>query len=90
MATLRDEKKNYYIGFTYSVGFIKKLVKKNLHLLLNNKSAAKMWTFQKNRFQNISSISIMKIVNEVYNIKLLDCKDVIDYMGCYQVVLDQI
>ena len=90
MAALRDEKKDYHVGLTKSAGLIKKLVDKSLHPLLNNKSAAEIWTFLESRFQHISPISVTRIFCEVCNVKLLDCKDVMNYTGRYQVVFDKI
>ena len=90
VAALRDKKKDYLIGFTKSAGLIKELLDKSLQPLLNNKSTAEMWTFLKNRFQYISPISIIKIFYKAWSIKLLDCKDVMDYTGCYQVAFGKI
>lgn len=36
---LKDEKKNYLIGLTKSAGIIQELINKNLHPLLNSKTA---------------------------------------------------
>lgn len=90
VAALRDEKKDYLIGLTKSADLIKELVDKSLHPLLNDKSAAEMWTFLENRFQHISPMSITRIFCEACNIKLSDCKDVMDYTGRYQVAFDKI
>lgn len=43
IAAFRDKKKNYHIGLIKIAGLIKKLVDKNLHLLLNDKNTFKMW-----------------------------------------------
>lgn len=90
MATLKDEKKDYLIGLTKSAVVIKKLVDKSLHHLLNNKSIAEIWAFFKNKFQYISSMSVIRIFCKACNIKLLNCKDVMDYIGRYQVAFDKI
>ena len=90
VATFRDEKKDYHVGLTKSAGLIKELVNKNLHLFLNNKSAVEMWTFLENRFQYILPMSVTRFFCETCNVKLSDCKDVIDYTGRYQVAFDKI
>lgn len=90
VAALRDEKKDYLFGLSKSAGLIKELVDKSLHPLLNDKSAAEMWTFLENRFQHISPMSVTRIFCEACNIKLSDCKDVMDYTGRYQVAFDKI
>lgn len=90
VTALRDEKKDYHVGFTKSVGLIKKLVDKTIYPFLNNKNAALMWTFLENKFQHISRMSIMRIFREACNIKFSDCKDVMDYTGCYQAAFDKI
>lgn len=90
MATLKDKKKDYHIDLTKNVGLIKELVDKSLYPLLNDKSAAQIWTFLGNRFQHIFPMSVTKIFYKAYNIKLSDCKDVMDYTGCYQVAFDKI
>ena len=90
VTALRDKKKNYHVGLTKSAGLIKELVDKILHFLLNNKSAAEIWTFLESRFQHILPMSVTRIFCEAYNVKLLDCKDVMDYTGRYQVAFDKI
>lgn len=90
MAALKDKKKDYLIGLTKGTDLIKKLVDKNLYSFLNNKSAAKIWTFLKIRFQHISPMNITRIFYKVGSIKLSDCKDVINYIGCYQMAFDKI
>lgn len=84
------EKKNYLIDLTKSASLIKELVDKSPHPLQNNKSAAKIWTFLENRFQYISWISIIRIFCKAYNIKLSNCKDVMDNICCYQMIFDKI
>ncbi len=44
VSALRDEKKDHINALAKSAGIIKELVDKSLHLLLNNKTAAEMWT----------------------------------------------
>lgn len=90
MVALRDEKKDYHVGLTKSASLIKELVDKSIHPLLNNKSAAQIWTFLENRFQHMSFMSVTKIFSKACNIKLSDCKDVIDYTSCYQVAFNKI
>lgn len=46
----RDEKKNHLITLTKSAGLINGLVDKSFHSLLNNQTAAEMWTLLENRF----------------------------------------
>lgn len=90
IAALKDEKKDYLIGLTKSIGLIKELVNKSLHPLLNDKSAVKMWTIFKNCFQHISSISVTRIFLDAYNVRLLECKDIIDYTSQYQIAFDKL
>ncbi len=90
VAALRDEKKDYHVGLTKSAGLIRELVDKTIHPLLNNKSAAQMWTFLENKFQHISPMSVTRIFSKACNIKLSDCKDVMDYTGRYQVAFNKI
>lgn len=90
VAALKDKKKDYLIGLTKGTDLIKKLVDKNLYSLLNNKSAAKIWTFFKIKFQHISPMSIIRIFYKVRSIKLSDCKDVINYISCYQMAFNKI
>lgn len=87
---LRDEKKDYPVGFTKSASLIKEFMYKTIYPLLNDKSAAQMWTFLENRFLHISPMSVTKIFSEVCNIKLSGCKDVMNYTGRYQIAFDKI
>lgn len=41
---LKNEKNEYALALTKSIGLIKELVDKSLHFLLNNKSFVEMWT----------------------------------------------
>ena len=90
MTALRDKKKAYHVGLMKSAGLIKELVDKSLYPFLNNKSAAEMRTFLESRFQHISSMSVTRIFCKACNVKLLDCKDVMDYTGRYQATFDKI
>lgn len=83
VATFRDKKKDYHVGLTKSAGLIKKLVNKSLYPFLNYKSVAKMLTFLDSIFHHILPMSITRIFSKACNIKLSDCKDIIDYTGCY-------
>lgn len=40
VTALKDEKKDYYFGFTKSIDLIKKLIDKISYLLLNDKNIA--------------------------------------------------
>lgn len=75
VAALRDEKKDHPVALTKSAGLIKELVDKSLHPLLNNKTAAEMWTVLENRFQHISPMRVRRIFSDACNVKLLECKD---------------
>ncbi len=90
VSTLRDEKKEYTLALTKSVGIIKELVDKSLYPLLNNKSSAEMWTILKDRFQHISPMTVTRIFSDTCNMKLSDCKNIIDYTSCYQIAYDKI
>ena len=61
ISAFRDEKKDHLTALTKSAGLIKELVDKSLHPLLNNKTAAEMWTILEDRFQHISSMSVIRI-----------------------------
>lgn len=88
VSALRDEKKDHIIALTKSAGLIKELVDKILHPLLNNKTAAEMWTLLEDRFQHISPMT--RIFADALNMKLLDCKDVMEYTSWYQIAFDKI
>lgn len=87
---LRNKKKNYFTALIKSAGRIKKLVDKNSHLFLNNKTIAKMWTIFKDCFQYIFSIKVICIFFDTCNIKLLDCKNIVNYTSHYQIAFDKI
>ena len=88
VSALRDEKKDHIIALTKSAGLIKELVDKILHPLLNNKTAAEMWTLLEDRFQHISPMT--RIFADALNMKLSDCKDVMEYTSWYQIAFDKI
>lgn len=90
VTALRDEKKDHLIALTKNAGLIKELVDKSLHPLLNNKSAAEMWTILENRFQHISPMSVSRIFMDACSVRLSDCKDIIDYTSRYQITFDKI
>lgn len=83
VAALRDEKKDHFTALTKSAGQIIQLVDKSLHPLLNDKTAAEMWSILGNRFQHISPMSVTRLFIDACNIKLYDCKDIIDYTSRY-------
>lgn len=83
MVALRDKKKDYHVGLTKSVSLTKELVDKTIHLFLNNNNAAQIWTFLENKFQHISPMSVIRIFSEACNIKLSDCKYIMDNIGHY-------
>lgn len=87
---LRDKKKDHFMALTKSAGLILELVHKSLHPLVNNKFAAKIWTILEDRFQYHSSISITHIFLNVSNVRLSDCKDVVDYINRYHIAFDKI
>ncbi len=78
---LRNENKDYLTALTKSANIIKKLVDKSFYLFLKNKTTTEMITFLKDRFQYISPISITRMLTDIFNTKLLDCKDIVDYMS---------
>lgn len=89
-AALRDEKKDYLVALTKSAGIIQELVDKSLHPLFYNKTATEMWVILEERFQHISPISGSRVFVDSCNIKLSDCKDVVDYTSCYQVAFNKL
>ncbi len=90
VSALRDEKKNHLIALTKSAGIIKELVDKNLHPLLNGKTAQEMWAILEVRFHNISPISVIRVFSDAFTIKLTECKDVLEYTSRYQIAFDKI
>ena len=54
-AALRDERKDYLVALTKSASIIQELVDKSLHLLLHNKTSAKMWTIFQDRCKSGST-----------------------------------
>ena len=90
VSALRDEKKDHLIALTKSAGLIKELVDKSLHPLLNNKTAAEMWTLLEDRFQHISPMSVTRIFADALTTKLSDCKDIMEYTSRYQIAFDKI
>lgn len=90
VSALRDEKKDYLTGLTKSAGIIQELVNKNLHALLNGKTAQEMWAILEARFHHISPMSVTRIFSDACTVKLSDCKDIIDYTSRYQVAFDKI
>ena len=84
------KKKDHFTALPKSASLIKKLVDKSLYPLLYNKTMAKLWTICKNLFYHISPMSISRIFIDTYNIKLLECKDVIDYMSRYQIAFNKL
>ncbi len=89
-ATLRDKKKDYLVALTKSAGIIQELVDKSLYSLLHNKTSAEMWTILQDRFYHISPISVSRVFLDTCNVKLLDCKDVVDYKSRYQIAFDKL
>ena len=79
VGALRDEKKDHFIALTKSAGLIQEMVDKSLHPLLDDKTAAEMWTLLENRFQHISPMSVTRTFANALNTKLSDCKDVVEY-----------
>ena len=90
VSALRDKKKDHFIALTKNAGLIKELVDKSLHSLLNNKTTAEMWTILKDRFQHISPISVIRIFSNACKVRLLDCKDAVNYTSRYQIAFDKI
>ena len=90
VSALRDEKKDHFTALTKSAGLIIQLVDKSLHPLLNDKTAAEMWSILENRFQHISPMSVTRLFVDACNIKLSNCKDIIDYTSRYQTAFDNI
>ena len=82
---LKNKKKYYLINLTKSTRLIKKLVDKNLDPLFNDRSAAKIWIILENRFQYISPISVTRIILNIYSVRLLEYKDIINYTSRYQI-----
>ncbi len=90
ISALRDEKKVHLIPPTRSAGIIKELVDKNLHPLLNGKTAQEMWAILEARFHHISPISIIGVFSDACIIKLSGCKNVREYTSRYQITFDKI
>lgn len=90
VSALRDEKKDYLNTLTKSAGLIKELVDRSLHPLLHEKTAQEMWTILADRFYFISPMSVTRIFSDACNVKLSECKDVIEYTSRYQIAFDKI
>lgn len=67
---------------------MKELVDKNLYPLLKEKNNTQISTFLEIRLQHIFSMSVTRIIIEAYNIKFLDCNDIIVNIGYYKVAFD--
>lgn len=85
-----NQKKDYINALAKSAGIIKELVDKSLYPLLNNKTSAEMWTILIDRFQHIAPMSVTCKFIDACNIKLSDCKDIIDYTNRYQIAFEKI
>ena len=48
-----------------------------------------MWTILQDKFHHISPMSISRVFVDACNVKLLDCKDVVDYKSRYQIAFDK-
>ena len=83
VAALRDEKKDHFIALTKSASLIQEMVDKNVHPLLNDKTAAEIWTLLEDRFPHISLMSVTRTFAEALNTKLSDCEDVVEYTTRY-------
>ncbi len=79
VSALRDEKKDYLTGLTKSAGIIQEPVNKNLHPLLNGKTAQEVQAMLEAWFHCISPINVTQIFSDACAVKLQDCKDIIDY-----------
>ena len=82
MTSLRDKKKDNLAALTKSAGIIQEFVDKSLH--------PEMWVILEERFQHISPMSVSQVLVDVCNVKLLDCKEVVDYTSRYQVAFDKL
>lgn len=89
-STLKKKKKDFFATLSKSASLIKKLDDKNLQPLLNKKSEAEIWIILENKFQHIFSISVIRIMLDIYAIKLSNCINVIDYTNRYQIVFDKL
>lgn len=87
---LKEKKKNFLTALSKNAGLIKELVDKNLHLLLSEKSIAKIWTIFEKKFQYISSMSMTKIFLDTCAVKLFNYNNVIDYTSRYQIAFDKL
>lgn len=90
VSALKNEKKDHFIALIKNIGLIKKLINKNLHFFLNNKTAAKIKTILKDSFQYIFPISVIFTFFNTFNMKLLNYKNVVNYTSCYQIAFNKI
>lgn len=74
VSALRDEKKDHFIALTKSAGLILEMVDKSLHPLLDDKTAAEMWTLFGDRFQHITPMSVTRTFVDALNTKLQTAK----------------
>lgn len=86
VSALRDKKKDHLNTLTK----IKELVDESLHPLLHEKTAQEMWTILADCFHHISPMRVTRIFADACNMKLSECKDVLDYASHYQVTFDKL
>ena len=68
---------------------MKELVEKNLNPLLSNKIAAKISALLKDKFSHIFSLSVTHTFADTLHSKFLACKNIMEYIACYQIVFDK-
>lgn len=90
VSALRDKKKDHLATLTKSMGLIKELINKSLYLLFYNKTMAKIQIILRDKFHHISSMSVSHIFIDACNVKLLEYKDIIDYISQYQIAFDKL
>lgn len=90
IASLREEKKDYFIVLTKIAGIIQELVDKSLHPLLHDNSAAMIWKILLERFQHISLLSINQILVDACDVKYSNYKDVTNYTNWYKITFDKL
>lgn len=49
-----------------------------------------MWAILEERFHHISPMSVSRVFVDACNVKLSDCKDIVDYTSRYQVAFDKL
>ena len=90
VTALLSEEREYRSATSKAEGVIQKLVADIHHPILEGKSPQEMWRILEERFQHISPMSVTRSLYEASNLKMSDCKGVIEFTSSYQTAFDKI